>query len=120
MTNDQIILDFIKRFIDHNNYAPTFEEIRSGCGLSSKSLVNYWLDMLESNHLIYRPRNTARGIILTVGNTFPCLIREWPSGTFSVAMLYDDPSSSELIPIRPYLAEMVSEAQARATLEDAK
>ncbi len=52
----QQVLDFIRRFITERHYAPSYEEIRVGCALSSKSPVNYHLDALEaSGHITRRP-----------------------------------------------------------------
>lgn len=60
----EAILAFIEAFTAENKYPPTYEEIRSGLGISSKSLVNYHLAALENAHLIARVPNTPRGIQL--------------------------------------------------------
>lgn len=113
MTNDQIILAFIKRFINEHNYSPTFSEIQAGCCLSSKSLVNYWLDMLEDNGMIHRERNTPRGITLP----FKSFVRD--AGSFGVVMLIQDNHSTDLI-VDHWLCRNVSEAEAIAVFENAK
>jgi repressor LexA len=64
----QAMLDFIETFIAHNHYPPTYEEIRRGLGLSTKSLVNHHLSALEEAGYIERDRSTSRGLRLRVGN----------------------------------------------------
>lgn len=60
----QAILGFIETFIADNSYPPTYEEIRQGLGLSTKSLVNHHLAALEEAGLIERDRSTSRGLRL--------------------------------------------------------
>jgi len=58
------MLAFIENFVEENGYPPTYEEIRAGLNISSKSLVNYHLDVLENATLLRRSPNTPRGIRL--------------------------------------------------------
>ncbi|MBN1219235.1 MAG: transcriptional repressor LexA [Anaerolineae bacterium] len=58
------MLAFIETFIEKNGYPPTYEEIRQGLNISSKSLVNYHLEVLENAALLKRSPNTPRGIRL--------------------------------------------------------
>ena len=60
----QEMLAFIETFVDENGYPPTYEEIRTGLNISSKSLVNYHLEVLENAALLTRSPNTPRGIRL--------------------------------------------------------
>ncbi len=59
------MLAFIEDFVDEHGYPPTYEEIRCGLNISSKSLVNYHLEILENAGLLTRSPNTPRGIRLT-------------------------------------------------------
>jgi repressor LexA len=59
------ILAFIKDFVMKQGYPPTYEEIRVGLDISTKSLVNYHLEALENAALLARAPNTPRGIRLT-------------------------------------------------------
>ena len=59
------ILAFIEDFVEEYGYPPTYEEIRVGLDISTKSLVNYHLEALESAALLARVPNTPRGIRLT-------------------------------------------------------
>ena len=58
---------FISRYIRKTGYPPTFEEIRQGLKMSTKSLVNHHLKALESAGLIKREPDTPRGIKLLDG-----------------------------------------------------
>ena len=60
----QAILDFIETFLDENDYPPTIRDIQRELGISSTSVVDYNLKILESRNLIRRNRNISRGIEL--------------------------------------------------------
>lgn len=62
------ILAFIEEFVDDKGYPPTYEEIRTGLNISTKSLVNYHLEALENAALLSRSPNTPRGIRLANEN----------------------------------------------------
>jgi len=65
LTHRQLaVLSFIETFIASNRYPPTYEEIRRGLGLSTKSLVNHHLNALEEAGVIERDRLTSRGLRL--------------------------------------------------------
>lgn len=59
------ILEFIERFTDERSYPPTIREIQEGLGISSTSVVDYNLNVLEQHNLLRRNRNISRGIELT-------------------------------------------------------
>lgn len=60
----QAILDFIGAFLDENDYPPTIRDIQHELGISSTSVVDYNLKVLEERDLIRRNRNISRGIEL--------------------------------------------------------
>lgn len=60
----QQVLDFIRQFIAEKHYAPTYEEIRVGLGMSTKSLVDYYLNHLEADGYIARVPFLPRCIVL--------------------------------------------------------
>ena len=60
----QAILDFIERFLDDNDYPPTIRDIQSELGISSTSVVDYNLKVLEQRNLIRRNSKISRGIEL--------------------------------------------------------
>ncbi|MGQ9628588.1 MAG: transcriptional repressor LexA [Anaerolineae bacterium] len=59
------ILDFIRRFVQENDYPPTIREIGKAVGISSTSVVNYNLSILEKKGHIVRNREISRGLRLT-------------------------------------------------------
>ena len=59
------ILDFLKEFHGRNMYPPSIREIGEKTGISSTSVVNYYLDQLEKMGLIERDRKVSRGVRLT-------------------------------------------------------
>ena len=58
----QAILDFIGTFLDNNDYPPTIRDIQQELGISSTSVVDYNLKVLEERDCIHRNRNISRGI----------------------------------------------------------
>lgn len=58
---------FISEYISRKGYPPTFEEIRQGLKMSTKSLVNHHLKALEGKGVIKRAPDTPRGIKLLDG-----------------------------------------------------
>lgn len=60
----QAILDYIGAFLDENDYPPTIRDIQHELGISSTSVVDYNLKVLEERDLIRRNRNISRGIEL--------------------------------------------------------
>ena len=62
-TYDSIkILEFIRGFIEKIGYAPTIGEIQRGLGISSKSVVDRHLNVLEKEGHIKRNNQVIRGI----------------------------------------------------------
>jgi repressor LexA len=60
----QAILDYIGAFLDENDYPPTIRDIQHELSISSTSVVDYNLKVLEERNLIRRNRNISRGIEL--------------------------------------------------------
>jgi repressor LexA len=60
----QDILTYIESFSGEHAYPPTIREIQEGLGISSTSVVDYNLNVLEQRLLIRRNRNISRGIEL--------------------------------------------------------
>ncbi len=58
----QAILDYINAFLDANDYPPTIRDIQQELGISSTSVVDYNLRVLEERLCIRRNRNISRGI----------------------------------------------------------
>ena len=62
------ILAFLKRYQIENNYPPSIREIGENTGISSTSVVNYYLDQLEKMGYIERDRKISRGVRLATSN----------------------------------------------------
>jgi repressor LexA len=58
------MLKFIREFIDENGYPPTIREIGHAAQISSTSVVNYNLNILQSKGLILRDREISRGVTM--------------------------------------------------------
>ncbi len=58
------ILDYIEGFLADNDYPPTIRDIQRELGISSTSVVDYNLKVLEERNYIRRNRNISRGIEL--------------------------------------------------------
>ncbi|MFC1903694.1 transcriptional repressor LexA [Chloroflexota bacterium] len=60
----QRIIDFVHRFLVDRGYPPTIRDIQGGCGISSTSVVDYHLNILEKEGYLRRHREVSRGIEL--------------------------------------------------------
>ncbi|MBE0481166.1 MAG: repressor LexA [Dehalococcoidia bacterium] len=56
------ILAFLRQFREEKDYPPTIRDIVRGCGISSTSVVDYNLNVLEREGYIRRDREVSRGI----------------------------------------------------------
>lgn len=63
-SKQQRIIDFIRSFWQDRGYPPTIRDIVTGCGISSTSVVDYNLDILEREGYIRRHHEVSRGIEL--------------------------------------------------------
>ena len=71
----QRILDFLQEYQRTNKYPPSIREIGVKTGISSTSVVNYYLDQLEKRGLIERDRKISRGVRLAGINGSPDMLR---------------------------------------------
>lgn len=58
----QRILDFLSEYQRENKYPPSIREIGERTGITSTSVVNYYLDQLEKMGKIERDRKISRGV----------------------------------------------------------
>jgi len=75
----QKILEFLQEYQRENKYPPSIREIGEKTGISSTSVVNYYLDQLEKKGMIERDRKISRGVRLSGSNI--------SADTFRVPML---------------------------------
>ena len=57
-------MHFISRFVADKGYPPSIRDIQAGCDISSTSVVDYNLNILESRGQIRRSAEVSRGITL--------------------------------------------------------
>jgi len=67
-TKQKQILTFLHRFREEKDYPPTIRDIVKACSISSTSVVDYNLKILEKEGYIRRDREVSRGIELTDGS----------------------------------------------------
>ena len=60
----QSIIKYIDRFLNDNRYPPSIRDIQAGCNISSTSVVDYNLNILERKGYIRRHAEISRGIEL--------------------------------------------------------
>ncbi|MDP7260926.1 MAG: hypothetical protein QGI80_03085 [archaeon] len=58
---------FIKRFINENNFSPSYQEMADGVGLKSKSGIHFLIDGLVKQGKVRRVKFTARSVELVNG-----------------------------------------------------
>ena len=58
----QRILDYIRDFIEEHDYPPSIRQIQQACEISSTSVVDYNLRILERQGHIRRDREVSRAI----------------------------------------------------------
>ena len=58
------ILEFIQTFIEENGLPPTVRDIQKACEISSTSVVDYNLRLLDRDGYLNRRPDVARGIEL--------------------------------------------------------
>ncbi len=104
-------MDFIQRFWSDRHYPPTVRDIVSGCQISSTSVVDYNLDILEREGHIRRHSGISRGIELLAGAVEPGLrvpviglIAAGAPIPVPSADAWDTTASAETIDVSPDLA----------------
>jgi repressor LexA len=65
------IIKYIDRFLADKGYPPSIRDIQKGCGISSTSVVDYNLNILESRGHISRHADVSRGIKLLGKTAMP-------------------------------------------------
>lgn len=61
------IQNYITRYVNDNGYPPSIREIQSACKISSTSVVDYNLNILENRGILQRRADVSRGIKLVKG-----------------------------------------------------
>ncbi len=69
------ILNFLRDFIDEHSYPPSYRQIAQACQISSTSVVDYNLEILEREGYLRRHRDISRGIELTGPASRPKVVK---------------------------------------------
>jgi len=91
----QKIIDFIQDYQRKAKHPPSIREIGESCGISSTSVVNYYLDQLEKNGYIERDRKISRGVRLTGSTPLGDLLRIPVLGRIQAGVPIPVPSGSD-------------------------
>ena len=65
----ECVLEFIETFLDEHQFPPTVRDIQAGCGISSTSVVDYNLRILQRDGYLRRSAEVSRGIELLTSAT---------------------------------------------------
>ncbi|HEY5639845.1 MAG TPA: transcriptional repressor LexA [Dehalococcoidia bacterium] len=91
----QRILDYIGAFIDEHDYPPSIRQIQEACDISSTSVVDYNLRILERQGHIRRDREVSRGIeMLHGGRRAPRVVSVPVYGSIAAGNPIDVPDGS--------------------------
>ncbi|HOG45776.1 MAG TPA: transcriptional repressor LexA [Anaerolineae bacterium] len=71
------MLEYIREHLQETGYPPTIREIGREVGISSTSVVNYNLNVLQQKGYIQRSRETSRGLRLVGGEGAPAVCAEY-------------------------------------------
>ena len=71
------MLEFIQRHLRETGYPPTIREIGKAVGISSTSVVNYNLNVLQEKGYIQRSRETSRGLRIVGAEMAPITCEEY-------------------------------------------
>ena len=91
----QKIIDFIQDYQRKSKHPPSIREIGENCGISSTSVVNYYLDQLEKTGHIERDRKISRGVRLTGSTPLGDLLRVPVLGRIQAGVPIPVPSGSD-------------------------
>ena len=111
----QKILDFMNKYQEDNGYPPSIREIGKRTGVSSTSVVNYYLDQLEKMGYIKRQRHISRGVVQLKG-TPANVVRIRLAGTVAAGIPIQIPASD----FNPYADDSVEIARSILPAKDAK
>lgn len=90
------ILQFMRGFIDQHDYPPSIRQIQDACDISSTSVVDYNLRILEKQGHIRRDREVSRAIeLLHAGGRRPRVVPVPIIGTIAAGEPIPVPSSEQ-------------------------
>ena len=105
------ILDYIRDFIEEHDYPPSIRQIQNACDISSTSVVDYNLRILERQGHIRRDREVSRAIeVLHGGRRAPRVVQVPIRGTIASGPLnLADTSTADMSESIEVVPEMVGD-----------
>jgi repressor LexA len=97
----QKIIDFIQDYQRKYKHPPSIREIGENCGISSTSVVNYYLDQLEKSGHIERDRKISRGVRLTGSTPLGDMFRVPVLGRIQAGVPIPVPSGADFTSFTP-------------------
>jgi len=98
-TKQTRILDYIRGFIEDHDYPPSIRQIQEACDISSTSVVDYNLRILEKQGHIRRDREVSRAIeVLQGGRRAPRVVPVPIIGTIAAGQPIPVPSADSWAP----------------------
>lgn len=100
----QRILTYIQDFVQDHPYPPSVREIQQGCSISSTSVVDYNLRLLQRHGLIHRSPEISRGIELVGAAALPAPSpgrREAPESAIINIPVFGYVAAGEPLPVFP-------------------
>ncbi len=94
----QKIIDFIQDYQRKSKHPPSIREIGESCGISSTSVVNYYLDQLEKSGYIERDRKISRGVRLTGSTPLGDMFRVPVLGRITAGLPIPVPTGADFSP----------------------
>src|SRR5512146_523993 len=94
----QKIIDFIQDYQRKSKHPPSIREIGENCGISSTSVVNYYLDQLEKSSHIERDRKISRGVRLTGSSPLGDMLRVPVLGRITAGLPIPVPAGTDFSP----------------------
>ncbi len=107
----KLMREFIQQFLDENGIPPTVRDIQRGCDISSTSVVDYNLRLMERDGYLKRRSEVARGIELLDEMGQPVIngaVRVQIVGTIAAgepipAFSYEGAAGLDTVEVRPDL-----------------
>jgi repressor LexA len=109
----QRILDYIREFIEEHDYPPSIRQIQQACEISSTSVVDYNLRILERQGHIRRDREVSRAIeVLHGGRRAPRVVHVPIRGTIAAGPLnLADESTADMSESIEVVPEMIGDRE---------
>lgn len=93
------IFDYVKKYIERKDYAPSFEDIRKHFRLASRSTVHYHIEALEAKGYLNKLGSRARAIEIITKNNPSVLVNVPLLGTIAAGQPIEAIENKETIAV---------------------